>query len=42
MKENKSTYIAKSLRLKDEQFNELVDCTLSGTQYYSIQRALGY
>lgn len=34
MKSNKSQYIAQSLRLCDHQFNDLVDCPLSGPDYY--------
>ncbi len=41
MHENKSSYIAKSLRLTHDQFNELIECTLSGTDYYKIQQELG-
>lgn len=36
MKESKSKYIAQSLKLNHENFNELIVCTLSGTQYYKI------
>lgn len=41
MKEKKSQYIAKSLRLNAEQFNGLIDCSIRGTEYYQIQRKLG-
>jgi hypothetical protein len=41
MKEKKSQYIAKSLRLDDEQFNGLIDCSIKGTEYYQIQRKIG-
>lgn len=41
MREKKSSYIANSLRLTDNEFNELIECTLSGTDYYNIQKKLG-
>lgn len=42
MKEKKSQYIAESLRLTDEQFNRLIECSMKGTEYYRIQKQLGY
>ena len=42
MKEKKSQYIAKNLRLTDEQFNGLIECSIKGTEYYRIQKQLGY
>ncbi len=36
MKQNKSQYIAKALKLDDNQFNDLINCPLSGTQYKEI------
>ena len=41
MKEKKSSFIAKSLRLKHDKFNELIECSLKGPQYYELQKALG-
>jgi len=41
MKEGKSKYIAKDLRLNHEQFNGLVECNIKGTEYYIIQNRLG-
>ncbi len=42
MKEKKSQYIARDLRLSDEQFNGLINCSIKGTEYYKIQRRIGY
>ena len=33
MRSSKSSYIAKDLCLDDQQFNQFVQCTLSGPQY---------
>ena len=41
MKESKSKFIAGGLRLQHNEFNELVDCTLTGSDYYDIQKKLG-
>jgi len=38
MKEKKSQYIAKDLQLKDDEFNELIDCPLTGPKYYDLLR----
>jgi len=38
MKKSKSQYIAKDLQLKDDDFNNLIDCSLSGPQYYALLR----
>ena len=38
MKESKSQYIAKDLQLKDSEFNALIDCPLTGPQYYALLR----
>jgi len=38
MHKNKSKYIARDLKLDDEQFNGLIDCTLKGDKYYEILR----
>ena len=40
MKQSKSMYIAQSLRLTDSEFNEFVECTLKGPEYYKIQSNL--
>lgn len=40
MKERKSKYIAGSLKLQAEEFNSLIDCTLSGPGYYKILEEL--
>lgn len=40
MKPSKSMFIAQSLRLTDSEFNELIECTLKGTEYYNIQAKL--
>ena len=34
MKSNKSKYIAFDLRLNNEEFNNLIECPLTGPQYY--------
>jgi hypothetical protein len=34
MKPSKSQYIATSLRLEDDEFNDLIECPLTGPQYY--------
>lgn len=36
MKKSKSKYIASDLGLEAEDFNHLIECTLSGTDYYDI------
>lgn len=36
MKQSKSKYIASGLKLSDEEFNDLIDCPMSGPQYYEI------
>lgn len=36
MKESKSKYIASALRLSDEEFNDLIDCPITGPKYYKI------
>jgi len=38
MKKSKSQYIAKDLQLKDSEFNALIDCPLTGPQYYALLR----
>jgi len=43
MKENKSQYIAKNLKLDDNDFNDLINCPLSGPNYYKkIKNKLEY
>ena len=34
MHKNKSKFIARALKLDDDQFNDLIDCPLSGPDYY--------
>jgi len=36
MKKSKSQYIAANLHLDDAQFNNLIDCSLTGPQYYAL------
>jgi hypothetical protein len=36
MKHSKSSRIASSLRLNEEDFCKLIDCTLTGQQYYQV------
>ena len=36
MKKTKSQYIAQDLHLKDDEFNDLIDCPLTGPKYYDI------
>lgn len=36
MKERKSQYIAHSLNLEDDEFNDLIDCPLTGPKYYDL------
>jgi len=36
MKHSKSKYIASALNLTDDQFNDLIECPLSGKEYYKI------
>ena len=36
MRESKSKYIASALRLSHEQFNDLIDCPLTGPKYYQV------
>jgi len=38
MKESKSQYIAKDLKLNDNEFNDLISCPLTGPQYYDLLR----
>ena len=40
MKESKSHYIAEALRLEDEQFNQLIECTMKGPAYYKLQKLM--
>jgi len=42
MKEKKSKYIAVNLCLDNDQFNELIVCTMRGPEYYQIQKSLGH
>ena len=39
MKEKKLQYIASSLNLNDDQFNNLIECPLTGPGYYDILRS---
>ena len=36
MKKTKSQYIATDLQLKDDEFNALIDCPLTGPQYITL------
>ena len=36
MKEKKSQYIARDLKLSDSEFNDLIKCPLKGKDYYKI------
>jgi len=36
MKNSKSQYIASDLKLNADQFNDMVDCPMTGPQYYEI------
>ena len=36
MRKSKSQYIAASLKLTEDEFNELIDCPLSGPGFYKI------
>ncbi len=38
MKESKSQYIATSLHLSHDEFNDLIDCPISGPQYFDLLR----
>jgi hypothetical protein len=38
MKKSKSQYIARDLHLSDSEFNDLIDCPLTGPQYYALLR----
>ena len=40
MKPSKTQYIASALKLKDDEFNNLIDCPLTGPKYYSILKKL--
>ena len=40
MKSSKSCYIASALRLDDSQFNGLIECPLSSSDYWEIQKKL--
>ena len=42
MKKKKSKYIARDLHLRDDEFNDLISCLLTGTQYYSLLRERGF
>lgn len=35
MKSSKSQYIAEALKLTEEEFNALIECTFSGKMYYN-------
>ncbi|MBW2011669.1 MAG: hypothetical protein JRI32_08550 [Deltaproteobacteria bacterium] len=39
MKESKSRYIAAALKLNDDEFNNLIDCPLTGPQYYDCLKS---
>jgi hypothetical protein len=34
MKPSKSQYIAQALKISEEEFNDLIDCPLTGPKYY--------
>ena len=36
MKKSKSQYIAQDLHLDDDQFNDLIDCPMTGPKYYDF------
>lgn len=36
MKNSKSQYIASDLKLSADRFNDLIDCPMTGPQYYEI------
>ncbi len=36
MHHNKSQYIARDLKLSNEDFNRLIDCPLKGSEYFQI------
>ena len=38
MRESKSQYIATSLRLSHDEFNDLINCPISGLAYYELLR----
>ena len=38
MKKSKSQYIASALRLFPNEFNELIDCPMTGPTYYELLR----
>lgn len=38
MKKTKFQYIAQDLQLKESEFNDLIDCPLTGPQYYDLLR----
>ena len=40
MKESQSQYIASALRLSYDQFNDLIDCPLTGPKYYEFLKEL--
>lgn len=40
MKHNKSQYIANDLRLTGDEFNDLIDCPLTGPKYYKQLKKL--
>lgn len=33
---NKAKYLVRDLKIEDEEYNQLVNCTLSGSDYYQI------
>jgi len=39
MRERKSRFIAVALKLRDDEFNNLIDCPLSGPKYYDLFKA---
>ena len=41
IKHSKSKYIAVDLKLTDDQFNDLINCPLSGKEYYKILAEIG-
>jgi len=38
MKRKKSQYIASTLKLQNGEFNDLIDCPLTGPRYYDLLR----
>lgn len=39
MKQSKSQYIATALRLEHDEFHSLIDCPLTGPQYYELLKS---